>query len=97
MRTENAEYWVMVSVEFSEAEVHWRKFSESLSERGLHGVEMITSDNHAELKAARQSVFPSVSWQRCQFQLKKRTRCIKLFPNKESLRKTATAQLKRIR
>ena len=29
-------------------------------------------------------------------ELKKRTRCIKLFPNKESLRKTATAQLKRI-
>ena len=86
----------MVSVEFSEAEVHWRKFLESLSERGLHGVEMITSDNHAELKAARQSIFPSVPWQRCQFQLKKRTRCIKLFPNKKSLRKTAAAQLKRI-
>ena len=49
-----------LSVELSEAEVHWRKFLESLSERGLHGVEMITSDNHAGLKAARQSVFPSV-------------------------------------
>ena len=58
-----------VSVELSEAEVHWRKFLESLSERGLHGVEMITSDNHAGLKAARQSVFPSVPWQRCQFHL----------------------------
>ena len=54
-----------LSVELSEAEVHWRKFLESLSERGLHGVEMITSDNHAGLKAARQSVFPSVPWQRC--------------------------------
>ena len=30
---------------------------------------MITSDNHAGLKAARQSVFPSVLWQRCQFHL----------------------------
>ena len=58
-----------VSVELSEAEAHWRKFLESLSERGLHGVEMITSDNHAGLKAARQSVFPSVPWQRCQFHL----------------------------
>ena len=162
---------------------------ESLSECGLHGVEMITSDNHAGLKAARMSVFPSVPWQRCQFhlqqnasahipkksmekeahedirsifnmpskqeadymlkkvvekymgkasefarwleseipegltvfnlepdsigvrrklrttnmvefqnkELKKRTRCIKLFPNKESLLRIATAQLKRIR
>ena len=58
-----------VSVELSEAEVHWRKFLESLSERGLHGLKMITSDNHAGLKAARQSVFPSVPWQRCQFHL----------------------------
>ena len=30
---------------------------------------MITSDNHAGLKAARMSVFPSVPWQRCQFHL----------------------------
>ena len=29
-----------VSVELSEAEVHWRKFLESLSARGLHVVEM---------------------------------------------------------
>ena len=58
-----------VSVELSEAEVHWRKFLESLSGRGLHGLKMITSDNHAGLKAARQSVFPSVPWQRCQFHL----------------------------
>ena len=58
-----------VSVELSEAEIHWRKFLESLSERGLHGLEMITSDNHAGLKAARQSVFPSVPGQRCQFHL----------------------------
>ena len=42
---------------------------ESLSERGLHGVEMITSDHHAELKAARQSIFSSVPWQRYQFHL----------------------------
>jgi putative transposase len=42
---------------------------ESLSERGLHGVEMITSDHHAGLKAARQSIFSSVSLQRYQFHL----------------------------
>ena len=30
---------------------------------------MITSDAHAGLKAAKQAVFPSVPWQRCQFHL----------------------------
>jgi len=53
----------------SEAEVHWRKFLLSLKKRGLHGVRMITSDDHAGLKAARESVFPSVPWQRCQTHL----------------------------
>ena len=58
-----------VSAKLSEAEVHWREFLQSLVERGLHGIEMITSDAHEGLKAARKSVFPSVPWQRCQFHL----------------------------
>ena len=58
-----------VSVSLSEAEVHWREFLASLVERGMHGVEMITSDAHEGLKAARKSVFPGVPWQRCQFHL----------------------------
>ena len=58
-----------VSAKLSEAEVHWRDFLQSLVERGLHGIEMITSDAHEGLKAARKSVFPSVPWQRCQFHL----------------------------
>ncbi len=58
-----------VSVSLSEAEVHWREFLASLVKRGLHGVEMITSDAHEGLKAARKSVFPGVPWQRCQFHL----------------------------
>jgi putative transposase len=58
-----------VSVSLSEAEVHWRSFFESLIERGLYGVELITSDAHAGLQAARQAVFPTVPWQRCQFHL----------------------------
>ena len=56
-----------ISVLLSEHEVHWRTFLESLVQRGLHGVELITSDAHAGLKAARKAVFPSVPWQRCQF------------------------------
>ena len=58
-----------VSVELSEAEVHWRKFLESLVVRGLRGMKLIVSDNHTGLKAARKSVFPSIPWQRCQFHL----------------------------
>ena len=58
-----------VSVERSEAEVHWRGFLQSLVKRGLCGVQLITSDDHAGLQAARVAVFPSVAWQRCQFHL----------------------------
>ena len=58
-----------VSVELSEAEVHWRGFLESLVQRGLCGVKLIVSDNHAGLKTARRAVLPSVPWQRCQFHL----------------------------
>lgn len=58
-----------VSVSLSEAEVHWREFLASLQERGLHGVQLIVSDNHAGLKAAREARFAGVPWQRCQFHL----------------------------
>lgn len=53
----------------SEAEVHWRDFMESLQKRGLHGVEMVISDDHAGLGAARKARLPGVPWQRCQFHL----------------------------
>jgi transposase-like protein len=58
-----------VSVSLSEAEVHWRTFLKSLIDRGLHGVEMIVSDDHSGLKQARKACFPGVAWQRCQFHL----------------------------
>lgn len=57
------------SVSLSEAEVHWRDFLASLQARGLHGVELVTSDNHSGLKAALQARLPGVKWQRCQFHL----------------------------
>jgi len=57
------------SVSLSEAEVHWRGFLSSLKDRGLHGVELIVSDAHEGLAAARKAVFGSVPWQRCQFHL----------------------------
>lgn len=58
-----------ISVSLSEAEVHWRQFLSSLKSRGLQGVELVTSDAHEGLAAARKAVLGSVPWQRCQFHL----------------------------
>jgi len=58
-----------VSVALSEQEVHWRTFLQRLVERGLRGVQLIISDAHAGLQAARLAVFGGVPWQRCQFHL----------------------------
>ena len=58
-----------VSVSLSEAECHWRDFFRGLKTRGLHGLEMITSDAHSGLKAALRTEFGSIPWQRCQFHL----------------------------
>ena len=58
-----------VSVSLSEAEVHWRDFFASLQARGLSGVRLLISDDHAGLKAAREARFPGLPWQRCQFHL----------------------------
>lgn len=58
-----------VSVSLSEAEVHWREFLGGLQARGLHGVQLIVSDNHAGLKAACTARLAGVAWQRCQFHL----------------------------
>ena len=50
--------WVLgVSCTLSEAEVHWRTFSESLLKRGMSGVQFVVSDDHSGLKAARKAVF----------------------------------------
>ena len=58
-----------VSASLGEHEIHWRTFLEELVARGLRGVQLITSDDHQGLKAARMAVFGGVPWQRCQFHL----------------------------
>jgi putative transposase len=58
-----------VSVSLSEREVHWRTFLQSLVSRGLCGVQLIISDDHGGLNAARKAVFGGIPWQRCQFHL----------------------------
>jgi len=82
-----------VSVSLSEAEVHWREFMEDLSARGLKGMELIISDDHSGLKAARKSVFPSVPWQRCHFHMAQNAQS---YIPKVSLRKTLGGVLKSI-
>jgi putative transposase len=58
-----------VSVSLNEQEVHWRTFLQRLVARGLSGVQLIISDDHAGLEVARKAVFGGIPWQRCQFHL----------------------------
>ena len=60
-----------ISVSLSEAEVHWREFLKSLCQRGLHGVELVTSDDHHGLKEAMKAVLTGVSWNRCHVHLQR--------------------------
>ena len=82
-----------VSVALSEAEVHWRGFLESLVARGLRGVEFITSDDHAGLRAARRAVLGGATWQRCQFHLARNA--IHHAPN-AGIRKRIGAELRAV-
>jgi transposase-like protein len=70
-----------ISVSLGEHEVHWRAFLHSLVERGLCGVELVISDAHEGLKAARRAVFGGVPWQRCQFHLQQNAQ--KYVPRQE--------------
>jgi putative transposase len=58
-----------VSVSLSEHESHWKAFLQGLKQCGLHGIKLVTSDDHTGLGAARRAVFGSIPWQRCQFHL----------------------------
>ena len=69
------------SISLGEQEVHWRAFMENLVKRGLRGVELIISDDHSGLKAARQAVFGGIPWQRCQFHLQQNAQAY--VPRKE--------------
>lgn len=82
-----------VSVSLSEAEVHWRTFLESLVARGLKGVELIISDDHAGLRKARRAVFGGLPWQRCQFHLQQNAG--KYVPRK-AMRKEVAADIRMI-
>jgi putative transposase len=48
-----------------ESQSSWREFCLALKERGLHGVELVISDDHAGLRKAIAEVFTEAVWQRC--------------------------------
>lgn len=43
----------------------WKEFLLSLKQRGLKGVELVVSDDHAGLRKAIAEVLPEACWQRC--------------------------------
>ena len=43
----------------------WRSFLGDLSDRGLHGLQLVTSDTSDGLLPALAAVFPDARWQRC--------------------------------
>jgi putative transposase len=43
----------------------WKDFAVGLKQRGLNGVELVVSDDHAGLRAAIREVLPEAAWQRC--------------------------------
>ena len=81
------------SVAISEQEAHWRDFIKTLQARGLHGVKLFISDAHEGLKAARNAVFPSVPWQRCQFHLQQNAQA---YVPKQELKKEVAADIRNI-
>jgi len=82
-----------VSVALSEHEAHWRAFLKALKDRGLHGMELIISDDHVGLGAARRAVFGSVAWQRCQFHLQQNAGA---YLPKQSMRLEVAAEIRSI-
>lgn len=82
-----------VSVSYSEKEVHWRTFLESLVKRGMYGVKLIISDAHSGLKAAKKAVFPTCPWQRCQFHIQQNAQA---YVPKKAMKKAVASDIRAI-
>jgi len=57
----------VLAVEYAqrESQSSWKDFLLGLKKRGLTGVRLVVSDDHAGLKAAIKEVMPEAWWQRC--------------------------------
>mgnify|MGYP001427365184 CR=1 FL=1 len=53
-------------VDDTESEASWSAFFAELKQRGLRGVDLVTSDHHGGLVNAIRQHFQGVTWQRCQ-------------------------------
>jgi transposase-like protein len=82
-----------VSVSLGEQELHWRDFLQGLVERGLTGVELIISDAHVGLQAARKAVFSGIPWQRCQFHLQQNA---SQYVPRQSMKREVAADIRAI-
>ena len=49
----------------TESHASWKEFLERIRERGVEGVQLVTSDAHEGLKRAISEVFLGAAWQRC--------------------------------
>jgi transposase-like protein len=76
-----------VAIGLGEAETYWRTFLQSLTQRGLCGVRLITSDDHAGLRQALRAVFGGIPWQRCQYHLQQNA--MSYVPRRELLPEVA--------
>ena len=54
-----------VEIANRESASSWKGFLLSLKERGLNGVELVVSDDHAGLRKAIAEILPEAMWQRC--------------------------------
>ena len=82
-----------ISVSLSEGQEHWRAFLEGLVKRGLQGVQLIISDDHRGLEAARKAVFTGIPWQRCQFHLQQNAQA---YIPRVGMRKEAAEEIRTI-
>ena len=66
---------------------------QSLVERGLNGVDLIISDAHVGLQAARKAMFSGIPWQRCQFHLQQNA---SQYVPRQSMKREVAADIRAI-
>jgi len=66
VRSDGQRELLAVDVADSESEATYDALFRNLKDRGLHGVQLVTSDDHKGLVAAIRRHFQGASWQRCQ-------------------------------
>jgi len=66
VRSDGQRELLAVDVADSESEATYDALFRNLKDRGLHGVQLVTSDDHKGLVAAIRRHFQGAAWQRCQ-------------------------------